>query len=155
MAAVKGMAMAGQIPCVGVSTLLSLAYNVAARDGVVCTVLDARAGQVYAAVFKTSAGRVERLSPDAAMALDALGELLPDGAMAVGDGAALCAARFPGKKLLLAPSPLRFQRAASGGCAAFELPAVSAEQLALDYHRKPQAEREREARGPNRKEEGV
>lgn len=150
---VKGLAAAHDTPCVGVPTLLSLAYNLAPRDGIVCAVLDARAGQVFAALFENQGGNVKRLTPDAAMTLEALGDMLPEGAMATGDGAALCAARFSHKRLQLCPAALRYQRASSVGYAAAALPAVCASELAPAYHRKPQAEREREA-GKTQKGEG-
>lgn len=149
LSAVKGMAAARQTPCVGVSTLLSLAYNLAARDGIICAVLDARAGQVFAALFENRGGEITRLTPDEAMTLEALERTLPCGAMAVGDGAALCAERLMHKNLALCPAALRYQRASSVGYAAMRLPPGDAAALTPDYHRKPQAQREREARERN------
>ncbi|MFV0498356.1 MAG: tRNA (adenosine(37)-N6)-threonylcarbamoyltransferase complex dimerization subunit type 1 TsaB [Candidatus Fimivivens sp.] len=148
LAAVKGMALAHNTPCVGVSTLLSLAYNVLPFEGVVCAALDARVGQVFAALFSVNAGRVTRLSEDGAMALEVLGACLPDGAMVCGDGAQLVCGRFPEKDLRAAPAALQYQRAASVAQAALAAgyPAVSADALTAQYHRKSQAEREREAK---------
>ena len=62
MAAVKGMALAGDLPCVGVSTLLSLAYNLLCFEGMVCAALDARVGLVFAALFSVRGGEVSRLT---------------------------------------------------------------------------------------------
>lgn len=147
---VKGMAMAlEEVRCVGVSTLLALAYNLSARDGVVCAVLDARVGQVFAALFEVRRGRVSRLTRDDALTLEELEALLPEGAMAVGDGAALAVERFGVRRgLMLAPAHLRFQRASSVGMAALlgNLPMIPAALLTPEYHRKSQAERERDAR---------
>lgn len=46
-ATAKGLAHALNIPVVGVSSLLSLAYNVSEFDGLICPILDALNGQVY------------------------------------------------------------------------------------------------------------
>ncbi|HWP50665.1 MAG TPA: tRNA (adenosine(37)-N6)-threonylcarbamoyltransferase complex dimerization subunit type 1 TsaB [Clostridia bacterium] len=148
LAAVKGMALAYDTPCVGVSTLLSLAYNVLPFEGVVCAALDARVGQVFAALFRIENGRVTRVTADDAMTLEALGALLPDGAMLCGDGAQLVYGHFTEKRLRLSPASLQYQRAASVAWAAQTegYPALSASALAAEYHRKSQAEREREAK---------
>ena len=49
---VKALAHAAGKPCVAVDALEALAANVTAFDGVVCPILDARAQQVYGAIFK-------------------------------------------------------------------------------------------------------
>lgn len=148
LSAVKGLAMPFGTPCVGVSTLLSLAYNLLPFEGVVCAALDARVGQVFAALFSIKDGRVTRLTDDAAMTLLALGDILPDGAMLCGDGAQLVCGQFPQKALRTAPAALQYQRASSVAQAAItqDYPAVSATELNAAYHRKSQAEREREAK---------
>lgn len=144
LAAVKGMAMASHRPCVGVSTLLSLAYNLLPFEGVVCAALDARVGQVFAALFSIHDQTVTRLTEDGAMTLEDLKRILPEGAMLCGDGAELVVrALGEQKQLLLAPSALRFQRASSVAAAALSLPEDDAAHLTLDYHRLSQAERER------------
>ena len=50
-AAVKGMAHGLGKPCVGLSTLEGLAYNLVGHGGIVCAVMDARCNQVYTALF--------------------------------------------------------------------------------------------------------
>ena len=55
LATALGIAQARQIPVVGVSTLDALARMHAGHDGDVFTVIDARKGKIYAAVFR--AGR--------------------------------------------------------------------------------------------------
>ena len=146
LSAAKGMALANGLPCAGVSTLYALAHNLACCDGVICAVLDARVGQVFAALFEGKDGTVSRLTEDDALTLERLGELLPDGAWLVGDGAELVHRRFPEKALRLAPAALRYLRAASVAAAAEHLPDTPAEELVPDYHRLSQAERERAAR---------
>ena len=151
LAAAKGMAMGRNIPCIPVSTLMALAYNLTMYEGVVCAALDARAGQVYAATFNIENGKVTRLTEDKAMTLSELGEILPEGAAVCGDGAALVQRSFPEKKLVLPPDTLIYQRASSAALLALaeKYEAVPADKLEALYHRKSQAEREREAKDKN------
>jgi len=61
----KGIAMALGKPIVGVSTLEALAMNALPRRGIVCTLLDARRGQIYAGSYGTGAdGFSENRTPD-------------------------------------------------------------------------------------------
>ena len=61
VAAAKGFAWGREIPCVGTSTLESMALGLGAWQGYVCPVMDARGSQVYNARFRRklrkSAGR--------------------------------------------------------------------------------------------------
>ena len=89
---VKGLGWAAEKPCAAVSTLLAMAYLHPGFDGVVCPVMDARRGQVYAALFDTSGGAPERLEADGALGLGELFDLLERRSrpvLFVGDGAAL------------------------------------------------------------------
>jgi tRNA threonylcarbamoyladenosine biosynthesis protein TsaB len=147
---VKGLAMPQNIPCVGVSTLHALAYNLASRDGRVLSVLDARAGQVYAALFEIQSGIVTRLTPDGACLLSTLETALGTGTMAVGDGAELAAHYYSHRNLQAAPMEQRYLRASSVAAAAAVLPKVRGDALVPNYHRKSQAEREREAKSEGR-----
>ena len=67
VAAVKGLALSGDKPCAGVSTLLSAAYNFADDDCLVCVAMDARCNQVYTALFECSGGKVARICEDKAV----------------------------------------------------------------------------------------
>lgn len=58
VATVKGLALGADKPCVGVSTLEAMAWGARALGGSLCCVMDARAGQVYNALFE-----VEDLTP--------------------------------------------------------------------------------------------
>ena len=71
-ATLKGLAFATQKPCIGVSTLEALAYNLAHVDGLVCPVMNARRQQVYTALFEAKNGVLTRLMPDSAIAITAL-----------------------------------------------------------------------------------
>ena len=69
VAAAKGFAWGGQIPCCGVSTLEAMARTLGVYEGHVCACMDARRNQVYNAVFLAEGGRLERVSEDRAIAL--------------------------------------------------------------------------------------
>ena len=67
LASVKGMAFALDKPCVPLSTLEGLAYNLSGWPGLICPVMDARVGQVYTALFRWDGGAMHRLMEDAAI----------------------------------------------------------------------------------------
>src|SRR5213078_3041462 len=81
-----GLAFAGGLPLVGVPTLEALAWVAEAEPGrTVCAALDARKREVYAALFAVEAGGPRRLTPDLALAPEALAARLPRPCTVVGD----------------------------------------------------------------------
>lgn len=155
IAAVKGLAMGADKPCVGVSSLEALAYNLRGFQGIACAAMDARCGQVYTALFTLTDGGVTRLTPDMAISLLELEKTLnalpgreEKTIFLVGDGADLCYTHLLDKlpDLRLAPSHLRMQRAASVAAAALDTyrlsGGVDCGALLPGYLRLPQAERE-------------
>lgn len=155
IAAVKGLAWAADKPCIGVSTLEAMAWNLAHMDGVICCAMDARRRQVYNALFRARGGALERLCEDRAISLEELARELegcPDAQIVVGDGAQLCYndAEARGHVLQMAPPHLRFQSAWGVARAALECARrdelVSGAALEAHYLRLSQAERERLAK---------
>ena len=151
VAAVKGMAFKNNTPCVSVSTLESMAYNMLGNDCVVCAVMDARCSQVYNALFKISGANIERLCEDRALALSDLKlelEKITDKIILVGDGAELCAKFLENSlsNVFLTLINNRVQTAASTAMAAFksisEDKTMSPAELMPTYLRLPQAQRE-------------
>jgi tRNA threonylcarbamoyladenosine biosynthesis protein TsaB len=63
---VKGLVYESRIPVVGVSTLQASAVRVRDWEGLVCPILDARKKEVYAALFRRSGERCERVIEDSA-----------------------------------------------------------------------------------------
>jgi len=59
----KGLAFATGKPLVGVPTLDALAWTLPFAVHPVCPVLDAKKGEVYTALYRTTAGRLEQLWP--------------------------------------------------------------------------------------------
>lgn len=142
--------------CLGVSTLLSMAYNHADFDGIICSCMDARCSQFYNALFCFEKGKLKRLCEDRAIMSDELiNELknLKKSVLLVGDGANLCYNKIKqtDSSLLefvrLKEGEEVYQRAGGVCRAAFESilagnEPVFRDDLNLMYLRLPQAERE-------------
>lgn len=142
------MGLAGEKPCAPVDALEALAAQTVGFDGLVCPMLDARAGQVYAALFENGA----RLTPDAPVKLE---ELLDDvrsrgrACLFLGDGAAAHAQRLAQEPFAsVAPASMRGLHAAAAARIAAVHPEswIPATQLRPLYLRAPQAERARAQR---------
>lgn len=148
VSAVKGMAFALNKPVCGVSTLLSLAYNLVGGDVIASAVMDARRGEFYNALFDICGDEITRLTPDRAVDADELGAQLAEfgekRVVFVGDGAEKAYAYFDGAGIL-ASEITRYQNAVSVCLAADDF--VPAREITPFYIRKPQAERERLAGG--------
>ena len=154
VSAAKGMSWASGIPVCGVSTLEAMAWQFSFIKETLCVVMDARAGQVYNAIFKFENGELKRLCPDRAIALqDLLEELKGIGEIfLVGDGALLCYNEGINAGVSLSvPADAQLQSRASGvALASQNIQGDSAEKLEIFYHRLPQAERERLAKLNNK-----
>ena len=152
VAAAKGFAWGGQLPCYGVSTLEAMALSLGIYQGYVCPCMDARRNQVYNSLFYVNSGVVERFTPDRAIALaDLKTELVAiDGPIyLVGDGAELAYRHLSAhiEELILPPEHRRHQRAAGVALAAEARIAAGdpgdANAMTPNYLRLSQAERER------------
>ena len=149
---VKGLGFGTDIPCIGVSTLEALAYNLIGFDGLICPVMNARRNQVYNALFECRDGVLTRLCDDRAIALTDLdAELAEKGApiYLVGDGYDLAYKQLIQCALLLQSTPvvLRTQNAYSVAQVALRLyregVRTAHDALVPVYLRPCQAERER------------
>lgn len=150
----KALGFALGVPAAGVSTLLSLCYNLSGlgMGGLCCAALDARRQQIYGALFSLQGALPERLTPDAALPVGEMAEKIAGYArpgqpvFLVGDGAKLCCDAFLQRGLSgvqLAPPALRLQRASSVAYAALEEGKWQpAGELLPCYLRLSQAERE-------------
>ena len=152
VAAAKGFAWGGELPCYGISTLEAMAETLGAWQGYVCPVMDARRSQVYNALFAVNHGKLQRFQEDRAIALADLGEELKNFSepiFLVGDGSILCyntlLERVP--NLVLPPEHRMHQRAS--GVALLAAKKIAAGEpgdgaaLTPNYLRLSQAERER------------
>lgn len=154
-ATVKGLAFGRGKPCVGVSTLASLALNASMQTGVICPAMNARREQVYNALFASDGQVLTRLCADRALAISELGEELAlqyadRPVYLVGDGARLVFDALSdtlGDRLHLMPERLIHQSAYNTAQAALELyrsgSYTTDAELVPVYLRPSQAERMR------------
>ena len=113
-ATVKGVAFGSGKPCIGVSTLEALAYNLRGFDGIICPVMNARRGQVYNALFSSNG---DRLCNDRAISIEELcAELVgkDETVWLCGDGTEITFNGFGGRvNSRKAPERLKYQSAFS------------------------------------------
>lgn len=112
IAAVKAMCFALDKPCIGVSTLEALAYNVSLHRGIICSVMAARLDLVYCAVFRSDGKKITRLSEDRLLPIAELKsglEATDEYVVTVGDAAE----KLNGEKFIIAPPHLKLQLASS------------------------------------------
>ena len=158
-ATVKGMAFGKDKPCIGVSTLEALAYNLRGFSGIACPVMNARRSQVYNALFRVENGKIERLCPDRAIALTELAEeLAAYGDTPIylsGDGYDMTREALASCNLGNTPEELIYQSGysvAMCALAAYEAGERTTDaELVPTYLRLPQAERERLEKEQNQK----
>lgn len=149
-ATVKGLAFDMDKPCIGVSTLEALAYNLSGYEGIACPVMNARRSQVYNALFKVNNTSMKRLCEDRAIAIadleDELRELDAPIFLA-GDGYDITKKGFTRVTVMETPEPTRI-------CSGYSVARLalakyrdgvrtSDSELAPTYLRPCQAERER------------
>lgn len=152
VAAAKGFAWGGQLPCYGVSTLEAMAESLGVYQGYVCPCMDARRSQVYNALFYVNQGEIRRIREDRAIALSELGEELKnleEPVFLVGDGSNLCYNTLCEQvsRLVLPPEHRMHQRATGVAILAAKKiaqgEAGDGNALTPNYLRLSQAERER------------
>ena len=152
VAAAKGFAWGGQLPCYGVSTLEAMAESLGIWQGYVCPCMDARRNQVYNALFYVNCGKIQRVREDRAIALSDLAEelkTLTEPIFLVGDGSNLTYKTLSGEipGLVLPPEHRMHQRAT--GVALLAAKKIAGGEpgdgnaLTPNYLRLSQAERER------------
>ena len=149
-ATIKGLAFDRSTPCVDVSTLEALAFNLRGFGGILCPVMNARRNQVYNALFEWVDGTLVRLTPDRAISIEELeNELISIGKPVYlsGDGYDITVKGFDKIKPEFTPEVLRDQNAysvARCGLLAYARGEAKTDlTIAPTYLRPSQAERER------------
>ena len=160
VAAAKGMALAENKPCYGISTLEAMAWTASGVNTLICPIMDARCMQVYTALFADNNQSIERVSNDDALKIDELADLLHKQdrpVLLIGDGAEKYYNSLSEKGLCvtLASAAIRQQHASGTALAAWVryqngVAPIESEKLVPCYLRLSQAERERQ-----NKEKGV
>ncbi|WP_055071456.1 tRNA (adenosine(37)-N6)-threonylcarbamoyltransferase complex dimerization subunit type 1 TsaB [Clostridium massiliamazoniense] len=155
MATIKGLAFGSNKPCLAISTLDTLAYNVINFNGIICPIMDALRGNVYTNLYKNNNGKLEAISEANCLSIEELVSVLKEKnepVIFLGDGV------VKHKDYLLenlsnlsfAPLNSNYPKASSLGELALQLFNSNVTQdlnkIAPVYLRKSQAEREYEAR---------
>jgi len=84
---VKGLAFATDKPVAGVCSLEALAQACLPWPHLICALLDARQGEVYAARYRARDGRLEREGPESVLAVEEALAGMNEACLFVGDGA--------------------------------------------------------------------
>jgi tRNA threonylcarbamoyladenosine biosynthesis protein TsaB len=152
-ALVKGLAFGRDIPCAAVSTLDALAENARGLRGIIVPAMDARRGQVYTAIFRSTMDGLERLCEDMAISLADLAERLREfegeAIYVTGDGYNVTTKHLSDAGLDVEETPilLRNESASSVARVAYRQykngETTTDKELSPTYLRLPQAERER------------
>lgn len=75
-ATAKGLGLALEKPLIHIPTLEGLAYNLCGIADVVCPIMDARRGQVYAGIYEFDGQKLHILEDQMAVPIEELGEKL-------------------------------------------------------------------------------
>ena len=154
----KGLGLALKKPLIHIPTVDAMAYGMYGYAGLVCPIMDARRGQVYAGIYEFDNDRLIVLEDQMAVGIEELGQRLHSydrKVVFLGDGVpvfkeALIERIMAGREIAFAPAHLNRQRAAAVGALAIryyrEGKMETAAEHQPDYLRVSQAERERKER---------
>ena len=161
VATLKGMAFGRSKPCVGVSTLEALAYNLRIVKGIICPVMNARRSQVYTAIFESDGKTLKRLSEDMAISIEELDARLEKynneglNVYLCGDGVSVTLGGLTRTRIEKTPEESTYQSAYSVSQVALALYGegkyTTDTEISATYLRLSQAERERAERENNDK----
>lgn len=163
LATFKGLAIATGKKLVGISSLLSLAYNAYASGSVVVPIIDAKRGEIYAAAYKFKEASVAKKKCDVVTLLDEASltpEALCDNLLALNDNILLLGdganayrdiwINRLGKRLIMPPASMIHPRASNVATLAIErfekndVPDLAS--LIPNYIRKSDAEKNEDRR---------
>ena len=159
IATIKAFALAQNKPVIGVPSLVGLAYNISNFDGIICSILDAKNDNVYAALFRYQNDRPVMIENYITDSIDSLIENLKsknEKVIFVGDGSVSFKNKLSENledKAYFAPLHLNSQLSTSIAKAALEKALLgeteTCDTLMPMYLKKSQAEREAEKKAEN------
>lgn len=112
----KGLSYSLNIPLIGVSTLECVAFNSIISPLLICSIVDAKKGELYSAFFRYNINEFERISEDKVVNIDYLCSIINEETILIGDGLNLYKSTFIDRingLLLFAPGHLCYPRASS------------------------------------------
>ena len=149
----KGIAHAAGLPCARINALDALAYRFIRSQGLICPVLDARRDQVYTALYRAGKGSVEQIMAPEALSVNELSERVTGEESVLFTGDAIPRQKESirnafGERAVFAGADMCYISAATAAVLAERSRDewMPPEKLTPMYLRKPQAERQREAR---------
>jgi len=89
VSAVKGFGIASGKPCIGVASIDSIACNAQEKDKYIIPIIDAKRGQVYAAIYRRKGSKVVRLSDYLLLPIEKILKKVKDAPVFLGDGVSL------------------------------------------------------------------
>lgn len=156
-ATVKGLSLALNIPVIPVPTLDAFSYNGYGSSKLICPMMDARNNQVYTGLYEFVNGSHKVVLAQCAVSIEEICEEINKTGREVlllGDGAK--AYKEDIERLLTVPftfAPIHLDHMSAGALGAIALiyikegKTVDGTSFSLEYLRRPQAEREKLARG--------
>lgn len=149
IATIKGFACALNKPACGICSLEATAYNFALCEKDICIITDARNGQAFCAVYKSTGETLETLMEPCVINVSELADEISVPTIIAGDAAIKYEKLFSeNKNIIISPPHLRMPQASSLGFAAVQAAKngklLDPAQLTAMYMRKSQAEREKE-----------
>jgi len=119
LSTLKGLALATELPMIGIPTLEALAFQLPFADKPICPIIDARKKEVFAAMYQWQDNTIlEKLSEDLAILPLDLVDRISGPTIFIGDGIETYGDFLKeklGEKALFAPSEMCYARAASIG----------------------------------------
>lgn len=143
IAAVKAMTFALNLPCFGISTLESLAYQAATANGLCSAVMKARQNLVYAGLYENKNGKLQSVVKDGLYDVTEWKKILQqqnERVLVTGDAAT----QFIGETRMLAPAAVRLQNGTGLCLAAKYHEPQTPEQLTANYLQLVKAEKDRQ-----------
>ncbi len=123
IATAKGLAMALNKPIVGIPTLDALAHNLSCKLGLICPILDAKRGEIYAALYRYHGDTLEKLTENLVLPMRELLTRINEPVIFLGDAINIYRDLIEeklGERASLAPHYLRLPRAANLAALALE-----------------------------------
>ncbi len=151
---VKGLSLGRNVPCIGVSSLETMAEGFAFADGIVCPMINARRDRCFTAFFSAEQGNIKRLTEDDTLEGGEIEEFLTSCGRKVyltGDGVPFYLKSHSAGDSVFIPEMLKYPNAYYAGAVAKRIydsaddsvrQSFTAEMLRPIYLRQPQAERE-------------